>query len=90
MDGDGGDLAEFGKTSRERPKSVPYLRLKIAKGLQSAKYSLLQYPHEEKVGKIPFFRSFFHFFFVSDKSHSAEKCRKGHQKSLINLDLKCQ
>ena len=62
MDGDGGDLAEFGKTSRERPKSVPYLRLKIAKGLQSAKYSLLQYPHEEKVEKIPFFRSFFHFF----------------------------
>ena len=28
----GGDLAEFGKTSRERPKSALYLRFKIVKG----------------------------------------------------------
>ena len=38
------------QTSRERHKSAPYLRLKIAKGLQSVKYSLLQYPKYPKVG----------------------------------------
>ena len=27
-----GDLAEFGKTRRERPKSAPYLRLKNIQG----------------------------------------------------------
>ena len=36
---------------------------KIAKGLQSVKYSLLQYPQEEKIeNKIPFFSEFFQFF----------------------------
>ena len=29
------------KTSQDRPKSAPYLRLKIEKGLQRIKYSLL-------------------------------------------------
>ena len=38
------------KTSRERYKSAPYLRLKIAKGLQSVKYSFLQYPKNPEVG----------------------------------------
>ena len=49
------------KKNRERPKSAPYP--KIAKGLQSVKYSLLQYPHEEKIVKSPFFRSFYQKFF---------------------------
>ena len=50
------------KTSRERPKSAPYLRLKIAKGLQSVKYSLLQYPREEKIEKkSDFLKTFFRF-----------------------------
>ena len=31
-DGDRGDLTEFGKTRRERPKSAPYLRLKNIQG----------------------------------------------------------
>ena len=50
------------KTSRERPKSAPYLRLKKTKGLQSVKYSLLQYPFEEKLKKNPIFLKFFKFF----------------------------
>ena len=39
------------ETSRERPKSAPYQNIgsKIAKGLQCLKYSLLQYPREEKI-----------------------------------------
>ena len=44
---------------------------KIAKGLQSVKYSLLQYPRDEKLKKIPIFEVVFKCF-VSDKSHSAE------------------
>ena len=58
---------------------------KIAKGLQSIKYSLLKYLHEEKIEKKLFFN-----FFRSGKSHSAEKCKRGPQKNLINLYLKCQ
>ena len=50
------------ETSRERPKSEPYLRLKKTKGLQSVKYSLLQYPFEEKLKKIPIFLKFLKFF----------------------------
>ena len=50
------------ETSRERPKSAPYLRLKNSKAPQSVKYSLLQYPHEEKM-KIEFFWIFFRNFF---------------------------
>ena len=45
-------IADYHKrviTSRERPKSAPYPRLKIAKGLQSVNYSLIQYPYEEKI-----------------------------------------
>ena len=67
------------ETSRERPKSAPYLCSKIAKGLQSVKYSLLQYPHEEKNERKN--RFFFQFFLVPVKSHSAEKCKRGPQKS---------
>ena len=47
-------------TSRERPQSAPYLRLKKAKGLQCIKYSLLQYPREEKL-KMPKIFEFFDF-----------------------------
>ena len=50
---------------------------KIAKGLQSVKYSLLQYPREEK--KFKKIEIFVHFFW-SDKSHSAEKCKMRPQK----------
>ena len=55
--------------SRERSQSAHYLDSKIAKGLQSVKYSLLQYPHEQKNP------IFFNFFEVSGKSQSAEKCK---------------
>ena len=58
---------------------------KIAKGLQSVKYSLLQYPHEEKMKKKS--KYFLNFFLVPGKSHSAEKCRRVPQKNLINLYL---
>ena len=48
----------FGRniTSRDRTKSAPYSGLKIVKGFQSAKYSLLPYPNEETI-----FRIFFGF-----------------------------
>ena len=66
------------ETSRERPKSAPYPCSKIAKGLQSVKYSLLQYPCEEKIEtKFRFFLKFSFDFFVSGKSHSAENCKRG-------------
>ena len=37
---------KYMRRSWEHPKSTPYLRFKNSKGLQSFKYSLLQYPHE--------------------------------------------
>ena len=44
-------------------------------------YALLLYPFEEKSEKNPFFKIFFEInfriFFVSGKSHSAEKCKRG-------------
>ena len=71
-------LRQLLKTSRERPKSAPYLSSKIAKGLQSVKYSLLQYPLEEKLEKkSELFKFFFEIFLVSGKSHSAETCKRG-------------
>ena len=60
------------RTSRERPKSAPYLRLKNNK--RTSKYSLLQYPFEEKLKKNTIF---FEIFLVSRKSHSAETCKMG-------------
>ena len=53
---------------------------KIAKGLQSVKYSLLQYPHEEKMKKIEILKN---FFLVPGKSHSAEKCKRGPQNAQL-------
>ena len=47
----------------------------MAKGLQSIKYFLLQYPRVEKIGKKPIFLKFFSIFFVSGKSHSAKKVK---------------
>ena len=69
------------ETSRERPKSVPYLGSKIAKGLQIVKYSLLQYPHGEKFSDI-----FFSNFLSPGKSHSAEKCNKGGLWGFLNIN----
>ena len=64
-------------TSRKRPMSAQYLRLKIAKGPPSVNYSFLQYPNEEKNEILRFFWEFFRIFLeASDKSHSAEKCKK--------------
>ena len=52
---------------------------KIAKRLQSVKYSLLQYPHEEKI------ENFSEIFLVSGKSHSAEKCNSGALWEFLNI-----
>ena len=51
------------QASRERSKSAPYLRLKNSK--RTSKYSLLQYPHEEKIEKkLSKLYIFFQFFGV--------------------------
>ena len=64
------------ETSRERPKSAPYLRLKKTRKplfLQLETTKALKKLKIEK--KIPIFLKF--FFEVSGKSHSAEKCKRG-------------
>ena len=64
-------------TSRERPKSAPYLRLKKTRKplflqLETTK-ALKKLKIEKKISEY-----FFEFFFeVSGKSHSAEKCKRG-------------
>ena len=69
----GGDLAKFGKQAENGPSWCHILGSKIAKGLQSIKYSLLQYPNEKNV-----FRNFFrNFFEVSGMSQSAENVKRG-------------
>ena len=78
-------VGAFNKQAGNGPSRRHIQGSKIAKGLQSIKYSLLKYPHEEKIEKNRFSK-----FFWSGKSHSAEKCKRGPQKSLINLYLKCQ
>ena len=66
---DRGDLAEFGKTRRERPKSAPYLRLKNIQGTTIGKIWK----------KIFFSKKLILIFFrkkVFFKSHNAEKLKK--------------
>ena len=65
------------QTSRERPKSAPYLRLK-----KTRKPLFLQLETTKALKKLKFekknFRIFFDFFFeVSGKSHSAENVKGG-------------
>ena len=64
-------------TSRERPKSAPYLRLK-----KTRKPLFLQLETTKALKKLKIekknFRIFFDFFFeVSGKSHSAENIKGG-------------
>ena len=68
--------AIFIKTSRERPKSAPYPRLKktITTFLQLETTKALEKSKIEKKNFRFFFRKFFE---VSGKSHSAEKCKRG-------------
>ena len=66
------------RTSRERPKSAPYLRLKKTRKrkplfLQLETTKALKNLETEKKFRF-FFRNFFE---VSGKPHSAEKCKKG-------------
>ena len=68
------------KASRQRPESAPYLGLKNSKGLQSVKYSLLQYPHEEKNEKKLNFVFFFQKCFWSPVSRIVFKYVKGDLK----------
>ena len=67
------------QTSRERPKSAPYLRLKKTR---KRKPLFLQLETTKALKKLKIdkknFRNFFrNFFEVSGKSHSAKKCKKG-------------
>ena len=65
-------------TSRERPKSAPYLRLKKTR---KRKPLFLQLETTKALKKLRIekkIRIFFRIFFeVSGKSHSAEKCKRG-------------
>ena len=68
------------KTSRDRPKSAPYLRLKIPKGLQNVKVLLNWGPFNGK-------------FFFGKKSQNAEKKLKGgtiwdFSKSILSKNIK--
>ena len=60
----------FKETSRERPKSAPYLRLKNSK--KTSKCQVLSSTVPKKISKI-----FLNFFEVSGKSHCTEKCKRG-------------
>ena len=78
------------KTSRERPKSAPYLRLNRTRKplflqLETTK-ALKKLKIEEKI-----FPSFFsNFFEVSDKSHSAEKCKRGNTLGFFEHPFCCK
>ena len=68
--------SSFITTSRERPKSAPYLRLNKTRKplflqLETTK-ALKKLKIEEKISEL-FFRNFFE---VSGESHSAEKCKR--------------
>ena len=58
------------QTSRERPKSAPYLRLKISKRFSNCQVLSSPVP-EKKVYNV-----FANFFEVSGKSHCAKKCKR--------------
>ena len=63
----------YSKTSRERPKSAPYLRLK-----KTRKPLFLQLETTKALKKLKIEEKLSEFFFeVSGKSHSAEKCKRG-------------
>ena len=71
------------ETSRERPKSAPYLRLK-----KTRKPLFLQLETTKALKKLKIEKKnsefFFEFFFeVSGKSHSAEKCKRGRFSSHV-------
>ena len=66
-------LGKFIKTSRERPKSAPYLKLK-----KTRKPLFLQLETTKALKKLKIEKKNSEFFFeVSGKSHSAEKCERG-------------
>ena len=68
----------FVETSRERPKSAPYLRLKNNKRTSKCQVFSSTVPVWGKIEKkIRFFFEFFKNFLVSRKSHSAELCKMG-------------
>ena len=65
------------KQTGNGPSRRHILGSKIAKGLQSVKYSLLQYPHEEKIEKKS---KIFYVFFCSPVSRIVAKNVKGDLK----------
>ena len=71
-------------TSRERLKSAPYLRLKNSKRTSKCQLFSSTVPAWGKIGKKirTFLKICFEFFLVYGKSHSAEKCKRGHSGSL--------
>ena len=65
-------MSLYGKTSREQPKSAPYLRLKSSK--RTSKCHIFSSTVPEWGEK---FSNFFeNFFEVSGRSHSANKCKR--------------
>ena len=65
-------------TSRERPKSAPYLRLKNNKRTSKCQVFSSTVPVWGKIEKkIPIFFEIFKIFLVSRKSHSAKTCKMG-------------
>ena len=68
-------------TSRERPKSAPYLRLKKIRKPLFLQLETTKALKKQKIEKKN--SDFFDFFEVSGKSHSAEKCKRGDAFYLI-------
>ena len=63
------------RTSRDRPKSAPYLRLKNSKRTSMCQLFSSTVPAWGKIEKnSEYFLNFFSTFLVSGKIHSAEKC----------------
>ena len=83
-------MAEFGKTSRERPKLALYLRLKIVKG---GPFGLCETPFGCKTFKklkgdpweiLKNFRKKFKKE-IFEQCHSAEKCKRGDPLGFFDL-----
>ena len=80
-------------TSRERPKSAPYLRLKVQKGDPSGfvKLQLVAKNLKKKLKGGPFgdMKKFPKKFFneIFEQCHSAEKCKRGDP--LRFFDIHC-
>ena len=70
-------VAMLAQTSRERPKSAPYLKLNKFRKPLFLQLETTTALKTLKIDEKNFPDSFRNFFEVSSKSHSVEKCKRG-------------